>query len=107
MELGPGLILGGYRLVERAGAGGMAVVWRAYQPSLERYVAVKVLSRSLATQPGFLDRFRREALAIARTWPDSLLYCAVWQASRSGCGPEGRDEPTAILIIVVQISPRA
>ena len=59
MDLTPGAPLGPYRLVERAGAGGMAEVWRAYQPGLERYVAVKVLPSRYATQPGYLERFRR------------------------------------------------
>ena len=38
-----GVTLGKYRLVERVGQGGMAQVYRAYQPDLDRYVAVKVL----------------------------------------------------------------
>src|SRR5688572_16569049 len=59
-------MLGTYRLVERAGAGGMAEVWKAYQPRLDRYVAIKVLARHLATEPGFVERFEREARAISR-----------------------------------------
>ena len=61
-----GQTLGQYRLVERIGRGGMATVYKAYQPSLDRYVAVKVLPTYLARDPDFAARFRREARAIAR-----------------------------------------
>jgi serine/threonine protein kinase len=61
-----GQTLGQYRLVERIGRGGMATVYKAYQPSLDRYVAVKVLPTYLAHDPDFATRFRREARAIAK-----------------------------------------
>jgi len=61
-----GQTLGQYRLVERIGRGGMATVYKAYQPSLDRYVAVKVLPTYLAQDPDFATRFRREARAIAQ-----------------------------------------
>jgi serine/threonine protein kinase len=61
-----GQTLGQYRLVERIGRGGMATVYKAYQPSLDRYVAVKVLPAYLGHDPGFAARFQREARAIAR-----------------------------------------
>jgi serine/threonine protein kinase len=44
----------------------MATVYKAYQPSLDRYVAVKVLPTYLAHDPNFAARFRREARAIAK-----------------------------------------
>jgi len=61
-----GQTLGQYRLVERIGRGGMATVYKAYQPALDRYVAVKVLPTYLAHDPNFAARFRREARAIAK-----------------------------------------
>jgi serine/threonine protein kinase len=61
-----GQTLGQYRLIERIGRGGMATVYKAYQPSLDRYVAVKVLPTYLAHDPDFAARFRREARAIAK-----------------------------------------
>jgi len=58
--------LGGYSLVEELGRGGMATVYKAYQPRLERWVAVKVLDPAYtADDSDALDRFRREARAIA------------------------------------------
>lgn len=60
-----GKTLGKYRLVEKIGQGGMAQVYKAYQPDLDRYVAVKVLHPHLTGDPEFEARFRREARAIA------------------------------------------
>jgi tetratricopeptide (TPR) repeat protein len=65
--------LGQYEIVEPIGAGGMGSVYRAYQPSLDRFVAVKVLSAHLARDPRFSERFRREALAIARVEHINIL----------------------------------
>jgi serine/threonine-protein kinase len=52
--------------VEKLGSGGMSVVWRGYDETLGRSVAVKVLSPQLADDQSFRDRLRREALAAAR-----------------------------------------
>lgn len=60
-----GVTLGKYRLVEKLGQGGMAQVYKAYQPDLDRYVAVEVLHPHLTGDEGFAARFRREAKAIA------------------------------------------
>jgi serine/threonine protein kinase/LysM repeat protein len=73
MELMAGGTLGRYRLLERAGAGGMAEVWKAIQPSLDRIVAIKVLPRHLASEPGYLERFQREARAISRLDHQNIL----------------------------------
>jgi serine/threonine protein kinase len=61
-----GKTLGHYQLLERIGRGGMATVYKAYQPSLDLYVAVKVLSAYLAHEPDFAARFEREARAVAK-----------------------------------------
>jgi serine/threonine protein kinase len=54
-----------YTLLEPIGHGGMAVVYRARQDSLDRIVAVKILSENLAASNEFLERFRREARTAA------------------------------------------
>jgi beta-lactam-binding protein with PASTA domain len=54
---------GRYQIVARIAAGGMGEVYRAHDPVLDREVAIKVLHHSLADDPGFIDRFRREARA--------------------------------------------
>ncbi len=61
-----GRTLGQYRIIEQLGKGGMATVYKAFQPSLERYVAIKVLPPYFAHEEGFSERFVREAKAIAR-----------------------------------------
>ncbi len=68
-----GRTLGHYQLLERIGQGGMATVYKAYQPSLDRYVAVKVLPPYLAYDPTFAVRFQREARAIARLNHPNIL----------------------------------
>ena len=61
-----GKTLSKYRVVARLGRGGMAEVYKAYQPGLNRYVAVKVLHGHLADDEDFIGRFEREATAVAR-----------------------------------------
>ena len=61
-----GKSLGQYRIVERIGAGGMATVFKAYQPTLDRYVAVKVLPAYHASDPIFVKRFVQEARSVAK-----------------------------------------
>jgi len=53
-------ILGQYQLIEEIGQGGMSHIYRAYQPSVKREVAIKILSPILQQDPTFVDRFNRE-----------------------------------------------
>jgi serine/threonine protein kinase len=60
-----GRTLGKFHIVEYLGSGGMAEVYRAYHPDLDRYVAIKVLHAFLADEENFLTRFQREARFVA------------------------------------------
>lgn len=73
MESLIGQTLGQYQIVEQIGQGGMATVFKAYQPSLDRYVAVKILPAYYAHEPGFAERFTREAHAIAQLDHPNIL----------------------------------
>jgi formylglycine-generating enzyme required for sulfatase activity/serine/threonine protein kinase len=65
MPTTPGSDFGPYRIVEPLGRGGMAWVYKAYEPALDRYIALKVLQPE-SPSPTFGERFRREAKVIAR-----------------------------------------
>ncbi len=60
-----GKTIGKYRIVEHLGRGGMAEVYKAYQPNLDRYVAVKMMHTFLSDEKEFLARFEREAKVVA------------------------------------------
>ncbi len=60
-ELAPGSVVGGYRIEEVAGRGGMGVVYRATQLSLDRPVALKAIAPELAGDVMFRERFKRES----------------------------------------------
>lgn len=62
----PGQMLGSYRIITQIGRGGMATVYKAYQPSVDRYVAIKVLPSQLAESREFATRFQQEARIIAK-----------------------------------------
>ncbi len=60
-----GRFIGKYKIVEHLGSGGMAEVYKAYQASLDRYVALKLMHPSLAEDESFSSRFGREARSLA------------------------------------------
>ncbi len=68
-----GTRLGQYEIIEELGRGGMATVYRAYQPSAGRYVAIKIIHRALATDQQGMDRFEREAQLVSRLEHPYLL----------------------------------
>jgi tetratricopeptide (TPR) repeat protein len=60
-----GTTLGQYEIIELIGEGGMASVYKAWQPSLRRYVALKVLAPHLTGDAEFVQRFQQEAVSAA------------------------------------------
>ena len=62
-----------YEITEEIGSGGMATVFRAYQPSMDRHVAIKVIRSSILDDPALRERFQREARLIARLEHPHLL----------------------------------
>ncbi|HAT09683.1 MAG TPA: hypothetical protein DCS97_03630, partial [Planctomycetes bacterium] len=65
-RLTAGRMFGGYQLEAKIGQGGMGEVYKARQVSLDRVVAIKILSKALYDNDEFIKRFEREAKAIAR-----------------------------------------
>jgi serine/threonine protein kinase len=66
MALTPGMRLGFYEIRDLIDAGGMGHVFRARDPRLDREVAIKVMSSHIATTPGAITRFEREAMSVAK-----------------------------------------
>ena len=74
----------GYEIISMLGVGGMGAVYRARQRSLDRDVAIKILLAAKETPPEVADRFRQEALAMAR-----LSHPNIVQIFDYGQTPEG------------------
>jgi serine/threonine protein kinase len=73
MEDLTGKMFGVYEIAAPLGEGGMAAVYKAYQPAMKRFVALKVLSRKLAESGEFTSRFQREALMLAQLQHPHIL----------------------------------
>ena len=66
--------VGGYQVLEKIGSGGMATVYKALQPSLNRHVAVKHLHPEFAKDETIVERFEREALSIASLRHQNIIH---------------------------------
>ena len=69
----PGQMIDEYKIIGKIGRGGMATVYKAYQASMDRYVAIKILSFQLIDSEEFLGRFKQEARLIARLEHTNIL----------------------------------
>lgn len=65
--------LGQYEIIQLVGTGGMATVYKAYQPSLDRHVAIKVLPPHPGMDAAFIERFRLEARSIGNLQNPNIL----------------------------------
>jgi len=65
--------LGKYNIVDKIGSGGMATVYKAYDPILERHAAVKVVHPNLAEDEDFVERFKREGRILSRLQHEAIV----------------------------------
>ncbi|MDP9300577.1 MAG: protein kinase, partial [Actinomycetota bacterium] len=106
-------------MIERIASGGMGEVYRAHDAVLAREVAIKVLHRNLAGDPGFIDRFRREARSAAYLNHPNIVAVYDWGASdgvyfmvmeyvrgrnvRELLTASGRLEPAQATVVLLQV----
>lgn len=74
-----------FEIVELLGQGGMGAVYKARQPALDRWVALKILPPQATGRPGFAQRFNREARALARLSHANIV--AVYEFGQAGNMP--------------------
>ena len=75
-------------ILELLGKGGMGAVYKARQPALDRLVALKILPPRPGSDPGFAERFTREARALARlSHPNIVAVYDFGQVSSAGVPP--------------------
>lgn len=79
-----GQTIGQYIITEQIGQGGMATVYKALQPAVERYVAIKVLPPHLSLNQTFIKRFQQEAKAIAQLEHPHILPVYDYKSEKEG-----------------------
>src|SRR5471030_3298464 len=98
-----GTLLGGrYRLDAQIGRGGMSTVYRACDTVLEREVAIKLMHREIASDSGQLERFRREARAVAQlNHPHivTVIDAGEWDVGESSDALEGESSATPYIVL--------
>jgi serine/threonine-protein kinase len=84
--VGREILSGEFRIIERIGAGGMGAVYRAHQPSMDRFVAVKILHRKFTNRKDLVSRFSREARAMSHlTHPNTAKVYLYGQLEDGSC----------------------
>src|SRR5206468_9202104 len=86
------LLSGRYRLDAVVGSGGMSTVYRAFDTVLERQVAIKLMHREIASHTDQLERFRREARAVAQLNHPHVVG-VIDAGEELGPGEDGRSTP--------------
>ena len=117
-----GQVIGGrFRIVENIGAGGMGTVYKATHVTLPRTFAIKILRPELAEDEGFIERFRREAIAASRVEHPNVIYITDFGRTEAGevylvmeylqgvgldqlLAQQGRLAPTRAVNILAQIA---
>ena len=85
---------GKYELRERLGQGGMAEVWKAFDPQLKRFVAIKYLHANMQADPHILTRFTGEAQTIALLRHPNIIHIYEFAIS----DPDS-DNPTPYMVM--------
>ncbi len=94
----PRLLAGRYRLDELIGRGGMASVYRGYDTTLDRVVALKILRRELAEDSVFRTRFRQEAQSASRMAHPAVVR--VYDAGEDAAvGADGATHPEPFIVM--------
>src|SRR4051794_11319442 len=96
------LLSGRYRLDARIGSGGMSTVYRAFDTVLERQVAIKLMHREIAADADQLERFRREARAVAQLNHPHVVGVIDAGEAPPPDEPAGFGEPAAMPYIVFE-----
>ena len=76
--------VGNYRIIEEIASGGMAVVYKGVQESLQRTVAVKALRTAMAADASVVARFEREALSVASFQHENIVTLYDYFSERGG-----------------------
>ena len=98
MTAEPHVLSGRYRIDEPIGRGGMASVYKGYDLTLGRDVAIKILDRELADDNAFRTRFRLEAQAASRMAHPTIVR--VYDAGEDSLtGPDGRVRPVPFIVM--------
>ena len=100
--------IGHYSIVSELGRGGMGVVYKAHEESLNRFVALKVLGKHLSEDENFVERFKREARsAAALNHPNIVKVYAIDEFNGQHYFAMEYVEGSSILQIVKQQGPMA
>ena len=84
--VGREILSGQFKVLERIGSGGMGAVYKAHQPSMDRYVAVKILHSKFTKRKDLVSRFRREARAMSHlTHPNTAKVFLYGQLEDEAC----------------------
>jgi eukaryotic-like serine/threonine-protein kinase len=113
-------IAGQFRILQRIGSGGMGAVYKAEQPDMNRFVAIKILHPKYVSRPDLVSRFRREARAMSHlSHPNTARVYMYGQLEDNACyivmeylegknlaqvtRAEGKLEPARAVNIMVQV----